>query len=54
MLEVLLKMMIKDIIFEEKIMKKVKKLEKLNLDLSINMIKDKGALSILEILKYGL
>ena len=34
--------------------KKVKKLEKLNLDLSINRIKDKGALWMLEILKFSL
>ena len=34
--------------------KKVKKLEKLDLDLSINHIKDKGALEMLKILKYSL
>ena len=34
--------------------KEVKKLEKLDLDLSINHIKDKGAIEMLKILKYGL
>ena len=34
--------------------KKLKKLEKLELDLSINHIKNKGAIKMLNILKYGL
>ena len=34
--------------------KKVKKLEKLDLDLSINSIRNKGAIRILDILKYSI
>ena len=34
--------------------KKVKKLEKLGLDLSINHIKNKGAIRMLDILKYSI
>ena len=33
---------------------KVKKLEKLELDLSINQIKNKGAIKMLEIIKFNL
>ena len=33
---------------------KLKKLEKLDLDLSINQIKNKGAIKMLDILKYSI
>ena len=34
--------------------KKIKKLEKLDLDLSINYIKNKGAIRMLDIMKYSI